>query len=126
MNTIDQLENQREAVVRELLAIRSLRKGNVNEQWFPVMRDGKKTQEMRGPYYLHSYKEADKTVSERLKNAQAVEQARCDADNYRRFKALCNQLEELTRQLGELERHAQAEGEQLKKKPRSPSSKARK
>lgn len=126
MNRIQQIETQRKNIMEELLAIRSLRKGNLNEQWFPVVRDGKETKERRGPYYLHSYKVGKKTVSERLKGEVAVKQARADANNYRRFKALCGDLEELTRQLGELEgQEAVGEGK-LKKKLKSRSSRARK
>lgn len=126
MDRLRQIEMQRKNIMEELLALRSLRKGNVNEQWFPVVRGGKRTKELRGPYYVHSYKVGSKTVSERLKDEAAVKLARADADNYRRFKTLCGELEELTQQLGELERQGQADEERLKKGLKSPSSRAKK
>ena len=126
MNKLQQIETQRKSIVEELLAIRSLRKGSVNEQWFPVVRDGEKTEELRGPYYVHSYKVGKKTVSERLKDDAALKQARAGADNCRRFKTLCGELEGLTRQLGELERQDEAGEEAVKKGLKSRSSRARK
>lgn len=126
MNTQQQIENQRKAVVEKILAIRSLRKGSINEQWFPVVREGKKTDDLRGPYFVFTYKMEGKTVSERLQGEVALARAREDAANYQEFRALCAQLEALTLELGELERREGAEEERIKKKPESPSSRARK
>lgn len=124
MKTIREIEMQRDRVIKELLAVRSLRKGCVNEQWFPVVRDGEKTEQVRGPYYVLSYKVGGKTVSERVKGDAALKQARADVDNYRRFKSLCSELEELTRQLGEVERARDEKVETAKKKRKSRSSRA--
>lgn len=126
MKAIQQIETRRNTIMRELLAIRSLRKGNVNEQWFPVVRGGKKTTELRGPYYVHTYKVGKKTASVRLKDENALKQARADTEEYRRFKTLCGELEELTRQLGELERQQGTGMEKLKKGLKSRSNRARK
>ena len=68
MTRIEELESRRKEVVRELGAIRSLRKGNLNEQWFPIVHNGKQTKKLRGPYFVWSYKVGKKTVSERLKD----------------------------------------------------------
>ena len=70
MPRIQELESRRKEVLQELGAIRSLRKGNLNEQWFPVVRNGKKTKKLRGPYFVWTYKVGMKTVSERLKDEQ--------------------------------------------------------
>lgn len=126
MSARQQIENRRKIIVEEILAIPSMRKGTVSEQWFPVVRDGKKTDERRGPYFVFTCKLNGKTVSERIKSEEALVRAREDADNYRRFKALCAELEELTVALGELERQECVEEQQLKKKSKSPSNKARK
>ena len=115
MKHIHELEARRTQVLRELAAIRSLRKGSLNEQWFPVVRGAKKTGQRRGPYYVWTYKGGNRTVSERLKGEQAVAYARRQAQDYRRFKDLCAQLEQLTQQLGEAERQEGLEQEALKK-----------
>lgn len=120
------LETRRRTVLEQLAAIRSLRKGTLNEQWAPVVRDGKNTRELRGPYFVWSYKVGNKTVSERVKGKQEQQWARQDALNYQRFKELCLELEQLTHQLGLLERQESTQMEQLKKGLKSPSSKARK
>ena len=121
MTRIQELEARRNAVLQQLSGIRSLRKGNLNEQWFPVVRNGKRTKELRGPYFVWSFKAGKKTVSERLKDDQEVALARKDADNYRKFRELCGELERLTAELGETERAEGASHEALKKglKPRS-------
>lgn len=126
MNIRQQIENQRKTVAEKILAIRSLRKGCINEQWFPVVREGKKTEDLRGPYFVFTYKAEGKTVSERLQGEVALARAREDAANYQEFRTLCAQLEALTLELGELERREDVEEERVKKKPKSPSNRAKK
>lgn len=127
MAHIDELEARRKQVLQELGTIRSLRKGNLNEQWFPVVQGGKKTKKLRGPYFVWTYKVGKKTVSERLNTERAVALARQDADNYRRFRSLCEELEQLTAQLGEAERQSCTPSDEGEKKGlKSRSSRARK
>mgnify|MGYP006863451817 CR=1 FL=1 len=115
MNEQQQIEARRRRIVEKMLAMRSMRKGTVNEQWFPVVRGGKKTDELRGPYFVITYKVGNRTVSERLKSEAQVVRARAQTDDYRHFRALCTELEELTVQLGELGPQEQGDGERLKK-----------
>ncbi len=126
MTRIQELESRRKEVLRELAAIRSLRKGNLNEQWFPVVRNAKKTKKLRGPYFVWSYKVGKKTVSERLKDEPGIALARQDAASYRRFRELCGELEKLIAELGEAERQETASEEAVKKGLKSRSSRARK
>ena len=120
------MEARRRTVLEQLAAIRSLRKGTLSEQWVPVVRDGKKTKELRGPYFVWTSKVGNKTVSERIKGEQEQQWAQQDALNYQRFKKLCWELEDLTHRLGLLERQEGARTEQLKKGLKSPSRKAKK
>ena len=126
MTRIQELESRRKEVLHKLAAIRSLRKGTLNEQWFPVVRNGKKTKKLRGPYFVWSYKVGKKTVSERLKDEQGIALARQDAANYRRFRELCGELEKLIAELGQAERQQTASEEAVKKGLKSRSSRARK
>ena len=121
-----ELEQKRQALVKQLGEIRTLRKGCLNEQWFPVVRQGKKTEELRGRYFVWTYKAANKTVSERVRGAAAVKRARRDAASYKRFKHLCREYETVAQRLGELEREEAAELERVKKGRTSRSSKTRK
>jgi hypothetical protein len=69
------MEARRRAVLEQLAAIRSLRKGTLSEQWVPVVRDGKKTKTLRGPYFVWTCKASDRTVSKRIKGKQAQQWA---------------------------------------------------
>lgn len=126
MTRIQELESRRKEILQELAAMGSLRKGNLNEQWFPVVRNGKKTKKVRGPYFVWTYKVGKKTVSERLKGEPAIAVARRDAAHYGRFKELCVELEQLIAELGVVERQEAASEEALKKGRKSRSSRARK
>ena len=125
MSTHD-MQARRRAVLEQLAAIRSLRKGTLSEQWVPVVRDGKKTKTLRGPYFVWTCKVGDRTVSERIKGKQAQQWAQQDAVNYQRFKELCVELEDLTHRLGVLDRQGEQELDDLKKRRKSLSSKAKK
>jgi len=124
MKPHEQLQAKRREILDQLAAIDSLRKGTLNEQWFPVVRGGKKTNELRGPYWVWTFKRGKRTVSERLKSTEQVRQARKDAANYVRFRELCRELETVIHELGELEREEAASKEALKKGLTSRSNRA--
>jgi hypothetical protein len=125
MDTVQQLEGQRNAILEEMRSIRSMRRGTINEQYFKTHLKGKKRIVHQGPYYVLSRREEEKTVSRRLRSAAELEQARKDVAEYKRFLGLCQEFERLTARLGELERSEQGL-EQEKKRFRSPSSKTEK
>jgi hypothetical protein len=117
----DMLEDRRQELLRELGQIRTLRKGSLSEQWFASVQNGKKTKRMRGPYFVWSRKERNKTVSERICGEEGVARARLDEAHYKRFRELCRDYEAVAQELGALEREPEALGEAVKKglKPRS-------
>jgi flagellar motility protein MotE (MotC chaperone) len=120
-----ELEQRRQALLKQLGEVGTLRKGCLNEQWFAVVREGKKTKELRGPYFVWTHKSGKKTVSKRVRGAAALERARRDAASYKRFKELCREYEAVAQRLGELEREEGAELERLKKGLKSRSNKRR-
>ncbi len=122
MDTIEQLESRRNAVLEEMRSIRSMRRGTVNEQYFKTRLKGGKGIVHQGPYYVLSRREGEKTVSKRLRSVRELEQAQKDVAEYKRFLGPCQEFERLTARLGELERGEQGL-EQEKKRFRSPSSK---
>ena len=126
MTNARELEQRRQALWKQLGELRTLRKGCLNEQWFPVVREGKKTEELRGPYFVWTHKSGNKTVSERVRGAAALERARRDAASYKRFKEICREYEAVAQRLGELERDGAAELEQVKKGLKSRSSRTEK
>lgn len=125
MSRIQKLEKQRDLVLEQMRNIRSMKRASIHKQYFPAIRRGKKTKELRGPYYVLSRKEGPKTVSRRLKGANELQQARDDVAEYKHFKALCKQFEELTERLAALQRQ-QPDFEQEKKRRSSSSNKIRK
>ncbi len=121
MDTVQQLEARRNAVLEEMRSIRFMRRGTINEQYFKTRLKGKKGIVHQGPYYVLSKREGEKTVSKRLRSVAELQQAQKDVAEYKRFLGLCQQFERLTARLGELERADQGL-EQEKKRFRSPSS----
>ena len=122
MENIKKIEAERESVLSEMRSIRSMRKGNVSEQYLKVQHKGKKKPVLRGPYYTLTCKQGKKTVGYRLTNKKELEAARLDVAAHQRFVELCKQFERLTERLGELERRA-PEMVQEKKRRKSQSSK---
>ena len=103
MDTVEQVEQRREALLREMGAIRSMQRGTINEQYLRVPRKGR-APGRRGPYYVLSRSEGGKTVSRRLTSPQQVAQAKADVAARQQFVAFCQEYERLTEQLGQLER----------------------
>ena len=124
MPTIQELESKRDAVLQEMRAIRSMKRGSISEQYLQVRHRGFKEPVARGPYHVFSRREArtGKTVSWRLTSEEAIEKARADVSSYQRFVALCREFQELTETLGELESSCSEQGQE-KKRRRLPSSK---
>jgi len=103
MDPIQQIESRRLAVLENIKAIRSMRRGAITEQFFPVLRKGQKQAARRGPYYVFTRHQGSKTVSRRLTTPQALQQTREDIDAFKRFQALCREYEQITEKLGQLE-----------------------
>lgn len=125
METMQEIQERRQRIVQEMLAMRSMRRGTLNEQYLPVPQKGKKEPVSRGPYYVLSRKEDGRTVSKRIPTGE-VEQVREDIRRYERFLQLSRQFAEVTQRLGELERGQNSAVETLKKTRKSPSRRTRK
>jgi len=104
MDTLQQIEAQRLAILEDIKSIRSMRRGAITEQFFPVRRQGQNQSARRGPYYVFSRHQGSKTVSQRLTTPEALQQAREDVDAFKRFQALCRDYELLTEKLSVFER----------------------
>jgi hypothetical protein len=106
----DQLETERQEILREMAAIRRMRRGTVNEQHLNTrQKDG--TVVRNGPYYLYSRTERGRSFSQRI-SANKVERYREETENCRRFKQLANRC---VRVCEELANHNES---QEKKTPR--------
>ncbi|OGD22995.1 MAG: hypothetical protein A2W03_04440 [Candidatus Aminicenantes bacterium RBG_16_63_16] len=114
MDSIPQLEARRLAILDSIKAIRSMRRGSISEQFFPVLRRGQKQTARRGPYYVLTRHRGSRTVSQRLITPEALRRAREDVEGFKRFQALCREYEQLTEKLGEVERGTEPEKKRSK------------
>jgi hypothetical protein len=125
METVVQIEKRREEILAEMRGIRSMERGSINEQYLRVPQKGKKEPVLRGPYYVISRREGDKTRGYRLKTEAELGRARRDVEAHRRFRELCREYEGLTEELGRRER-SMDEGSPKKKPQRSRSRRTKK
>lgn len=123
MHAIRQLEMRRDQILAEMKAIRSMKRGTINQQLLSVLHKGAKQSVQRGPYHVFSRYDHDrgKTVSYRLTTPEQIERARRDVAAHKRFVALCREFERLTERLGELE-SSPTEVRAEKKRRSSPSN----
>ena len=116
----DQLELQRQRILKEMESLSEFRRGTICEQFFESTgRDGSKKR--LGPYHVYTYKENGKTKSRRLTGPEQVALCQQQIDAFRRFQELTAELLRVGEQAGNLA----LEGEALKKTSRS-RSKSRK
>lgn len=115
MKSRETIEARREKIIREMLSIRSMRKGTINEQYLKGRRVGSKEAVECGPYYVISRREGNQTVSQRLRTPGELEQARRDVAEHQKFVGLCKEYQEVTEKLGEMERGGMV-GEEKKRR----------
>lgn len=118
MQTLSEIENQRDNVLQQMRYIRSMKRGTINEQYLNVSQKGAKSA-LRGPYYVLSRREGNKTVSERLTTSNQLEQAKTDVAAHRKFVELCRKFESLTERMGALLRQADRSEEKKRLRQRS-------
>jgi hypothetical protein len=114
---IDEVLAQRQKVLEQMDAIRSMKAGSVSKQFMKVKLKGNEEAVLRGPYFVLCQSEGGKTVSRRLSAEERVHVEQ-DVAAYKRFGQLCKEFCRLTERLGELER-LESESESLKKTPKS-------
>lgn len=116
MDTVRELEQQRERILKQMRQIRSMRRGTINEQYLKVPHKGQAEPVRRGPYYVLSRHEGGRTVSRRLTSAQQLKRARADVAAHGRFVALCRDYAEVTERLGQLEGGGGGQGQEKKRR----------
>lgn len=68
MDTVQQLETRRNAILEEMCSIRSMRRGTINEQYFKARLKRRNGMMHQGLYYVLFRGEAEKTVSRNLQS----------------------------------------------------------
>jgi len=98
MKALEKYEDKRQEIIQEISSIKSMQKGTLNEQFLNVPQKNKEPA-LRGPYYILTKKENNKTISKRIKSAD-YEKTKDDVDNYKRFMQLADEyvkiVEEMT------------------------------
>src|SRR5438445_112613 len=95
------LEQQRQALLRQLADLRELRRGSLTEQFLTVKHaDGSKVK--RGPYPLLTRKQENQTVSVRLTDPTLVALYRRQIQAMREFATVVGQLVRVGEQLSDL------------------------
>jgi len=113
MESKQQVQERRQAIVQEMLAMESMKRGTFSSQYLKVSRKGHQEKVLRGPYHVVTRKEKGRTVSVRVPE-EAAERVRQDVARYARFMELAREFVELTERMGDLEEAA----ETIKKKPK--------
>jgi hypothetical protein len=95
------LEQQRQALLRQLAELRELRRGSLTEQFLNVKQaDGSKVK--RGPYPLLTRKQANKTISLRLTDPDTLPLYRKQIQTMRQFETVVEKLVQVGEQLSDL------------------------
>ena len=107
MKSFDKNKNRRQEIIQEISSITTMQKGTLNEQFLKVPQKHKEPV-LRGPYYVLTKKENNKTVSKRIKLAD-YEQIKDDVDNYKRFMQLANEYVKIAEEMTSLKSHFNSE-----------------
>jgi hypothetical protein len=95
------LEQQRQALLRQLSDLRELRRGSLTEQFLTVKHaDGSRVK--RGPYPLLTRKQSNQTVSVRLTDPALVPLYRQQIQAMRKFETVVDQLVRVGEQFSDL------------------------
>jgi hypothetical protein len=116
--SIPALQQQRAAILHQLQQLEPMRRGSVSQQFVRATRqDG--TTVKRGPYFIYSYKQQQKTRSRYLRGPEEATLYRQQIDRFRQFQALTKELLAIGEQLSDA---ALLEPAALKKTTNSKSS----
>jgi hypothetical protein len=94
---MNSLSKQRNEIINQLQNLQHIRRGQISEQYIEKPgADGK--MKRFGPYYVWQASIQGQKRSRRIPREE-VEQVRQDLQGYQEFKALCDQLAEVTEQM---------------------------
>jgi hypothetical protein len=108
------IEQRRSEILAQMEQMRSLHRGTLNAVYKEQVKDGKATGVRYGPYYVLSRNVRGKTKSRNVASRE-VDEVRAGLEQHTLFRELCDEYEELTQRLGELERNEEAAAERQKK-----------
>jgi len=104
---LEKIENRRKEIIEEISRIESMRKGSLNEQFLKVPQKGKEPI-LRGPYYVLTRKENNKTKSSRINKGQ-YEETKEEIENYKYFINLSTEYAQITEELTDMKKRVRSE-----------------
>jgi len=121
MATWEDLAAKRERLLDEIAALRAMRRGSVLQQFVEdKLEDG--TVVRRGPYWLYSYKEGDRTKSRRLPDRDTAQRYLDEIQGCRHFEDLCKDLIRVSQQMCDVEESVGGKKRHERKKKRTVES----
>ena len=101
MDRLDLLQKTKAELLHRIASLDDMRRGSVVPQFYSgKLKDGTKVK--RGPYLLYSYKDAGRTVSRRLPDAETAQQYEDQIEQLRQFSRLCAELVEVSHEICDL------------------------
>lgn len=121
MATWEELVEKRERLLDEMAALRGMRRGSVLRQFVEdKLEDGSVVR--RGPYWLYTYKEGDRTRSRRLPDGDTAQRYLDQIEGCRRFEELCKDLIRVSQQMCDMEESVGGRKRHERKKKRTVES----
>lgn len=100
MPALQQLLSRRRELIQQIEALPPMRTGSLQHQYLPRKRkDG--TTVRRGPYWTYTYSENGKTRGKHIASDQEAQIYAEQIDSRRRFRALCQELLEVSQQMAD-------------------------
>lgn len=123
--SIKEITEKQESILQKMAQIRVMQRGTVSRQTYPERASRKEGEGVVGPYCIWQGTVNGKRFGRRLSGPEALRVEEAIAQRHA-FEALCEEYVELSCELAGREEQGEASRERVKKKPKSPSNKAKK
>jgi hypothetical protein len=120
-----EIAEKQESILHKIAQIRVMHRGTVSRQTYPERAKRHEGEGAVGPYCLWQGTVSGKRFGKRLSGPEALQVEKCIAQRHA-FEALCEEYIELSCQLAARISQGDACQERIKKKPKSPSNRAKK
>ena len=120
-----EITEKQELILQKMAQIRVMQRGTVSSQSYPERAKRHEGEGAVGPYYLWQGTVSGKRFGKRLSGPEALRVEEGIAQRHA-FEALCEEYVDLSCQLAARGNQGEASLERVKKKPKSPSNRAKK
>lgn len=123
--SVQQIAEKQESILQKIAQIRAMQRGTVSRQTYPERAERNEGEGAVGPYCIWQGTVNGKRFGKRLSGPEALRVEEGIAQRHA-FEALCEEYVELSCQLAARVTQGDASQERVKKKPKSPSNRAKK